>query len=336
MAKAPHKRTTVRIGGDVTGPFVVGDENTVTAQHDRSATDTPVAPHPVHRPAAGRRPAYRTLLATDIAHSAGRGDVAATEIRRVLRTALRESFTQSGITWDDCLVTDLGDGFSIAAPSDTSNIALLYPLLTELANRLRTHNRTAGDLTQIKVRAALHAGDITVDDTGVPTGRPLEVLARLLDAAPLRAALENTRNPPPWPPTCPTTSTRRPCPTATPASIPRTSTSTRSPPRSIRQTRGSTFPAVQPRCTHPPTTDNAHISPTGHLARTTPGPASCPGSTKLEVPGLVAAERRAGMSGVQEILGHARINHGAVRARRLVAGLSDCWVAGWLRSAVTC
>ncbi len=197
MAKAPHKRTTVRIGGDVTGPFVVGDENTVTAQHDRSATDTPVAPHPVHRPAAGRRPAYRTLLATDIAHSAGRGDVAATEIRRVLRTALRESFTQSGITWDDCLVTDLGDGFSIAAPSDTSKIALLYPLLTELANRLRTHNRTAGDLTQIKVRAALHAGDITVDDTGVPTGRPLEVLARLLDAAPLRAALENTPEPTP-------------------------------------------------------------------------------------------------------------------------------------------
>ncbi len=191
MAETPHKRTTVRVGGSVTGPFVVGDENTVTAHHDRSTTDTPVAPDPVRLPAAGRRPVYRTLLATDIAHSSGRGDVAADTIRRVLRTALGESFTRSGITWDDCLVDDLGDGFSVASPADTPKIALVYPLLTELAHRLRAHNRTAGDLTQIRIRVALHAGEVMVDETGVPTGRPLEVLARHLDAAPLRAALEN-------------------------------------------------------------------------------------------------------------------------------------------------
>lgn len=132
---------------------------------------------------------YRALLAVDIERSAGRGNVAFHRIREVLHTALRESFEQSGIDWHSCLRHDLGDGMRVAAPSGTRKTRLLYPLLPELAARLRAHNRPAGPDTRVRVRAALHAGDICLGPAGAVTGRPLEVLARLLDAPPAREAL---------------------------------------------------------------------------------------------------------------------------------------------------
>lgn len=132
---------------------------------------------------------YRALLAVDIERSAGRGNVAFARIREVLSTALRESFEQSGIDWAACLHTDLGDGMRVTAPAGVQKTRLLHPLVHELAVRLRAHNRTAGPATRIRVRIALHAGDVHVGQAGEITGRPLEVLARLLDAAAARTAL---------------------------------------------------------------------------------------------------------------------------------------------------
>lgn len=132
---------------------------------------------------------YRALLAVDIERSAGRGNVALTRIREVLGAALRESLEQSGIDWAACLRSDLGDGMRVTAPAGVQKTRLIHPLVHELAARLRAHNRTASPATRIRVRIALHAGDVQIGPAGEVTGRPLEVLARLLDAAPLRTAL---------------------------------------------------------------------------------------------------------------------------------------------------
>lgn len=132
---------------------------------------------------------YRAVLAVDIVGSGGRGNVALQQIRSVLATALRESFEVSGIDWEACLRDDLGDGFRVTAPAGVRKPRLIHPLIPELAARLRAHNRTAGEKTSIRVRTALHAGDVCIGWDGGVTGRPLEVLARLLDAAPARAAL---------------------------------------------------------------------------------------------------------------------------------------------------
>lgn len=133
--------------------------------------------------------AYRAVLAVDIERSADRGDVALRQIRDALSTALREAFAQSGIDWDACLRDDLGDGFRVTAPAGVRKTRLIHPLIHELSVRLRAHNRTAGPLTQVRVRAALHAGDVHVGPQGQVTGRTLEVLARMLDAKPSRDAL---------------------------------------------------------------------------------------------------------------------------------------------------
>ncbi|WP_369205803.1 hypothetical protein [Streptomyces sp. PU-14G] len=133
---------------------------------------------------------HRALLAVDIAHSAARGNVALHRIRDVLRQSLREALEESGIDWDACLRDDLGDGFRITAPAGVRKRRLIHPLLPELAVRLRAHNRMAGPLTSIRVRVALHAGDVCLGQDGQVTGRPLEVLARMLDARQARAALD--------------------------------------------------------------------------------------------------------------------------------------------------
>jgi hypothetical protein len=136
-------------------------------------------------------PEYRALMAIDVEHSGGRGNLALDRVRDALFSSLRESLEASGIDWAACLRDDLGDGVRLTVPAGTPKPRLLHPLIHELALRLRAHNRLAGPLTRIRVRIALHAGDVYLEPSGIVTGQPLETLARMLDAAPARTALAN-------------------------------------------------------------------------------------------------------------------------------------------------
>ncbi|UUU23041.1 hypothetical protein [Streptomyces sp. DSM 40750] len=132
---------------------------------------------------------YRALLAVDIESSAGRGDPALLRIREALSTALRESFERSGIDWEKCLRHDLGDGMQVTTPARLRKTRLIHPLIHELTARLRAHNSLAAPRAQVRVRIALHAGEVHIGSGGQAVGRPLEVLARLLNASPARTAL---------------------------------------------------------------------------------------------------------------------------------------------------
>jgi hypothetical protein len=134
-------------------------------------------------------PEYRTILAADLAGSAGRGDSALLCIREVLFTALREALERSEVDWAACICNDTGDGAQLIMPSKIRKAQLIHPLGYELAARLRAHNMRAAPPTQVQVRLALHAGDIHLDPEGTAVGPPLEVVARLLDAPPTREAL---------------------------------------------------------------------------------------------------------------------------------------------------
>jgi hypothetical protein len=138
----------------------------------------------------GAIPAYRPMLVVDVERSAGRGDVALQQNRSVLRAALMDTFRESGLDWDAYHRTDTGDGMRLVFGADVPKRALLHPLVHELAVRLRAHNQTAGELNRIRVRMAVHAGDVHVSD-GEVVGSSLELLARLEDSATLRTALRN-------------------------------------------------------------------------------------------------------------------------------------------------
>ncbi|MGD6750205.1 hypothetical protein [Streptomyces sp. BH105] len=131
---------------------------------------------------------YRALLACDIASSAGRGERRLQEIRGVLRSALAEALGAAALDARDVTRVDTGDGSLLVAPAGLPKAELLFPLLPELRSRIRAHNRDAGADARLRVRAAVHAGEIRLDPDGTVSGAPFEALARLLDSAPLRQA----------------------------------------------------------------------------------------------------------------------------------------------------
>jgi hypothetical protein len=131
---------------------------------------------------------YRAMIAVDIEGSAGRGDVPLLQGRRLLAAAIRTAADESDIDWDACSRSSHGDFFRLITPSGTEGNRLLDPFVYSLSTQLRAHNHTAGPTGTVRVRAAVHAGAVHVDD-GELVGAPLEHLARLLDAPPLKKAL---------------------------------------------------------------------------------------------------------------------------------------------------
>lgn len=142
----------------------------------------------------GTTPVYRPMFAVDIEGSAGRGDTALLHGRTVLADAVRSAVEESGIELSQCSWTTHGDLVRVITPAGTDKALLLYPMLHNLSTRLRVHNRTAGPVGTVRVRAAVHAGTVHVDE-GEVVGGALELLTRLLDAPPLKAALAGA--PPP-------------------------------------------------------------------------------------------------------------------------------------------
>lgn len=137
----------------------------------------------------GSHPTYRALLALDIERSAGRGDMALLRNRDVLTRVTRQALADAGVNWKDCHRTDLGDGLQLVLGRDVPKSRLVHPVAAGIADRLRAHNRAAGPRELIRVRMALHAGDVHVDD-GAVAGGSLEDLSRLLEAPPLRQVLD--------------------------------------------------------------------------------------------------------------------------------------------------
>jgi class 3 adenylate cyclase len=132
----------------------------------------------------------RALLSVDIEGS-GRPDrtsETSVVLRQTLFSELERAFQASGIDWSRCRREDTGDGMVVLVPPEFPEHSLVHPLLGLLADGLRHHNRGSGDVNRIRVRAALHSGEVVADDYGV-TGRPQVHLARLLSAQPLREAL---------------------------------------------------------------------------------------------------------------------------------------------------
>ena len=134
---------------------------------------------------------YRAMLSVDVEKSSARGRLPKSGVRKVLREAVADSLARNNLSWADCLTQDLGDGVTVIAAPGTAKADLLHAVIYDLALRLRQHNYAEGSGSRklIRVRAALHAGELELTDDGLIDGRPLEVLARLLDAPELREAL---------------------------------------------------------------------------------------------------------------------------------------------------
>ncbi len=130
------------------------------------------------------------LFSIDIAGfgQVGRSSEIFVQVRRMLFGLLATAFEASGIAWDACLKRDTGDGMIVVVPPHFPKFRLVYPLVSRLTAELAKYNVVTEPGLRIRVRVAIHAGEIALDEYGV-TGRPKVLLARLLDSRVLRDAL---------------------------------------------------------------------------------------------------------------------------------------------------
>ena len=106
-------------------------------------------------------------------------------IRHGLYQALQLAFSRSRIGWDDCYSEDRGDGALILVPAQVPKTVLAAGVPGELAAAVRAHNQAHGPNARMRLRLALHGGEVLYDAHGV-TGTAVNHAFRLLEADPLK------------------------------------------------------------------------------------------------------------------------------------------------------
>lgn len=140
------------------------------------------------------RPAvHRTILVVDIE---GFGDQRRTNPHRLavrdgMYRAVQQAFSNAGIPWAECYQESCGDGVFVLIPAEVPKGLFVESLPRELAEALRDHNATHRAEEQIRLRMALHAGEVYYDEHGV-TAASINLAFRLLDAGPLKSALKDS------------------------------------------------------------------------------------------------------------------------------------------------
>lgn len=138
----------------------------------------------------GSSAVHGTVLVVDVAGYGGlhRNNRHQVNIRRGLYGVLSRVLTGAGIPWDECRHENCGDGILVIVPPTTPKSPLVEGLPQRLHTLLREYNDGHPAEEQIRLRLALHAGEIQYDDHGV-AGRAVNLAFRLVDSEVLRDAL---------------------------------------------------------------------------------------------------------------------------------------------------
>lgn len=133
---------------------------------------------------------HRTILVVDVEGFADhrRSNLDQVAVRAGLYRAMQKAFHTAGISWTDCDHEDRGDGVLVLARADVPKSLFVDALPNALVEALHAHNGTYRVEARIRLRMALHAGEINYDPHGV-TAAAVNLAFRLLEADPLKAAL---------------------------------------------------------------------------------------------------------------------------------------------------
>lgn len=133
---------------------------------------------------------HRTIVVVDVE---GFGDRRRTNrnqvaVRSGLYRVMRDAFRHAGILWADDGHEDRGDGVFVLVPAEVPKSLFVESLPSALVMALRAHNETHPCEERIRLRMALHAGEVNYDEHGV-TAASINLAFRLLEARELKAAL---------------------------------------------------------------------------------------------------------------------------------------------------
>lgn len=134
--------------------------------------------------------AHCTIIAVDIAGFGQRdpSNINQVRMRHGMYKAIHTAFDAAGIPWSSCRDEDRGDGMLILAAADVRKRPFADLLPNVLAGELAAHNRLHRPRERIRLRLALHAGEVNFDLHGV-TGSSINHTCRLLDSDALKEAL---------------------------------------------------------------------------------------------------------------------------------------------------
>ncbi|MEV4055178.1 hypothetical protein AB0J55_28590 [Amycolatopsis sp. NPDC049688] len=133
--------------------------------------------------------AHCTIVAVDIVGFGHRSrtDANRVRIRRGFYQATQHAFDAAGVPWESCRREDLGDGIVVIAPANIPKTSFVDLLPGTMLTALLQHNRTHPPTERIRLRLALHAGEVNYDEHGF-TGTSIMHAFRLLDSAAVRTA----------------------------------------------------------------------------------------------------------------------------------------------------
>jgi hypothetical protein len=133
---------------------------------------------------------HRMIVAVDVVAYGDprRADPDRVAIRQELYRLLELAFARSGIPWSSADHEDCGDGVLVLVAATVPKSLFADSFVPNLFSLLEEHNSTAGVHERIRLRVALHAGEVHYDAHGV-AGTSVNLAFRLLDAPPLKAAV---------------------------------------------------------------------------------------------------------------------------------------------------
>jgi hypothetical protein len=113
-------------------------------------------------------------------------------VRDGLYRTLETAFSRSEIPWEESYQEDRGDGALILVSPNIPKNRLVESLPHALIAALREHNAIYRHEARIRLRMALHAGEVHRDNHGV-VGTSINHAFRLLEAAELKSALAQSQ-----------------------------------------------------------------------------------------------------------------------------------------------
>ncbi|MGH3757390.1 hypothetical protein [Actinophytocola sp.] len=129
-------------------------------------------------------PEYWSIVVIDMAGSGRWDDRAQLHARAALDELVRAAFRAADIAWHTLVVEDRGDGMIMLVPAAVSKVDIFDPVVPSLCAALREHNSTTGRAPRIRLRVAVHAGEVLRGRFGW-VGTDLNLTCRLVNSQPL-------------------------------------------------------------------------------------------------------------------------------------------------------
>src|ERR1700723_2291987 len=134
-----------------------------------------------------RRAVHRTIVVFDVERFGDhrRTNLNQAAVREGLYRSVASAFGRAKIPWTPDDVEDRGDGIFVRLQPEVPKSLLVELLPSELVAELTAHNSAHPEEERIRLRMALHAGEVLYDGHGV-TGEAVNWAFRLVDAEPLK------------------------------------------------------------------------------------------------------------------------------------------------------